>query len=214
MFRAGDVIENPVTGERIAFRRTAAESNGEVTVVETWVRPGGFVAAAHVHPAQEETFSVCSGTLAFRVGGETVEVGAGGQVVVRAGTPHKFWNAGGDDAHFVCEVRPSLQFEALLGAMFTLAASGKTNRKGMPNAFRLAVIAQACFDTVRLPFPPAFVQRLGLALAAPIGRLLGYSASYVKQHEAPLVLDPVAARPPGFAAIAGAVPRRELTPAS
>ena len=34
----------------------------------------------------------------------------------------------------------------LIETMFTLAAEGKTNRKGMPNPFRLAVIARAHFD--------------------------------------------------------------------
>jgi len=36
------------------------------------------------------------------------------------------------------------------------------------------VIANAHFDTVQLPFPPALLQRIGLALGAPMGRLLGY----------------------------------------
>ena len=49
----------------------------------------------------------------------------------------------------------------------------------MPNPLRLAVIANAHFDTVRLPFPPALVQRIGLALGAPVGRVLGYDAVYV-----------------------------------
>ena len=44
---------------------------------------------------------------------------------------------------------------------------------------RLAVIAHAHFDTVRLPFPPAWIQRVGLVLGAPLGRLLGYRATYV-----------------------------------
>jgi hypothetical protein len=39
---------------------------------------------------------------------------------------------------------------------------------------RLAVIAKAHFDTVRLPFPPAWLQRAGLALGAPLGKVLGY----------------------------------------
>ena len=96
-----------------------------------------------------------------------------------AGTPHKFWNAGDEVAQFVCEVRPALQFESLLETMFALAADGKTNRKGMPNPLRLAVIANAHFDTVRLPFPPALLQRIGLALGAPLGRLFGYAPTYV-----------------------------------
>jgi hypothetical protein len=65
--------------------------------------------------------------------------------------------------------------------MFSLAADGKTNRKGMPNPLRLAVIAAANFDTVRLPFPPAWVQRLGLAMGSPLGRLLGYRATYERR---------------------------------
>ena len=49
----------------------------------------------------------------------------------------------------------------------------------MPDPFRLAVIAKAHFDDVRLPFPPVPVQKTGLALGAPLGRLLGYGASYL-----------------------------------
>ena len=48
----------------------------------------------------------------------------------------------------------------------------------MPNPLRLAVIAHAYFDTVRLPFPPAWIQRVGLIFGAPLGLLLGYRASY------------------------------------
>ena len=41
MFRAGDTIENPVTGERLVFRATAAETNGELTAFDTYVQPNG-----------------------------------------------------------------------------------------------------------------------------------------------------------------------------
>ena len=47
----------------------------------------------------------------------------------------------------------------------------------MPNPLRLAVIARSHFDTVRLPFPPAFLQRAALAVGATIGRLVGYPAT-------------------------------------
>ena len=70
--------------------------------------------------------------------------------------------------------------------MFALAADGKTNRKGMPNPLRLAVIANAHFDTVRLPFPPAALQKLGLVLGAPLGRLLGYGAVYTPVEGEPV----------------------------
>jgi quercetin dioxygenase-like cupin family protein len=185
MIRSGDTIHNPVTGERITFHQTSAETNGESVVIECTVQPHGFVAAAHVHPSQTERFNVVEGTLGIKAGKEKKTLGRGEVAVVEAGTPHKFWNAGEDDVRFVCEVRPALQFESLLETMFSLAADGKTNKKGMPNPLRLAVIARAHFDTVRLPQPPAWMQRAGLALGAPLGRLAGYRATYEPQAGTP-----------------------------
>ena len=178
MIRTGDTIHNPVTGERTTFLATSADTDGEAVVIETVVQPHGFVAAAHVHPSQSERFAVAAGTLGLKAGGKKLALQRGDVFTVEAGTPHKFWNAGEDDVRFVCEVRPALQFESLLETMFALAADGRTNRKGMPNPLRLAVIANAHFDTVRLPFPPAWLQKAGLVLGAPLGRLVGYGATY------------------------------------
>jgi len=185
MIRAGDTIHNPVTGERITFHQTSADTNGDAVVIECSVKPDGFVAAAHVHPSQTERFSVVEGTLGLKVGKDERTLTVGEVDVVEPGTPHKFWNAGDDVVRFVCEVRPALQFESLLETMFTLAADRKTNRKGMPNPLRLAVIARAHFDTVRLPQPPAWLQKAGLALGAPLGRLLGYRETYTPVMDVP-----------------------------
>ena len=178
MFHAGDQIENPITGERMIFHETSAQTNGERVVVETIVRPGGFVAAAHVHPYQTEHFEVHAGTLGVRRGREKVELHAGEDVVVEPGTPHKFWNAGDEEVRFRCTVTPALEFERLIATMYTLAADGKTNKKGMPNPLRLAVIANSHFDDVRLPKIPHAIQKLALATGAPLGRLVGYGPTY------------------------------------
>jgi quercetin dioxygenase-like cupin family protein len=174
MIRKGDRLENPVTGEVLIFHKTSRETDGEAVLVETIVRPDGFVAAAHVHPHQTERFEVLEGRLGLRVGAEEIVAEPGEVLMVEPGTPHRFWNAGEGEARFVCEVRPALEFESLIETMFGLAAEGKTNRKGMPNPLRLAVIARSHFDTVRLPFPPAWMQRAALAVGSSFGRLLGY----------------------------------------
>jgi quercetin dioxygenase-like cupin family protein len=180
MIRQGDSIENQVTGERLVFIKTSAETNGELVVVEAFVKPSGFVASPHLHPYQEERFEVLAGEVGFQLGKSRLIARPGQCVSVPAGTPHKFWNASdNEEAHFVCSVKPALQFERLIETMFSLAADGKTNRKGMPNPLRLAVVAHAHYDDVRLPFPPEWMQRMGLALGAPLGRLLGYKAIYV-----------------------------------
>jgi quercetin dioxygenase-like cupin family protein len=187
MIRTGDTIHNQVTGETITFLATSADTDGEAVVIETVVQPDGFVAAAHVHPSQSERFAVAEGTLVLKVDGKEMTLEAGDVAVVEAGQAHKFWNAGDAPVRFVCEVRPARQFESLLETMFELAADGKTNRKGMPNPLRLAVIAKAHFDTVRLPFPPAWMQAAGLALGAPLGRLLGYEATYEADEKVAVV---------------------------
>jgi hypothetical protein len=49
----------------------------------------------------------------------------------------------------------------------------------MPAPFRLAVIMSEYFYLVQLSFPPAWVQRTGLPIGAPLGKLLGYEAADV-----------------------------------
>ena len=183
MIHAGDTIENPITGERLVFKKTSAETNGEYVLFECLVKASGFVAAAHVHPFQQERFQILEGTVMFRIDGQGVAAEPGDAILIPAGRKHQFWNAGDEDVRFACEVRPALQFEQLIETMFSLARAGKTNRKGMPNPLRLAVIARAHFDTVRLPFPPVWMQRAGLVVGAPLGRLLGYGATYVPGTE-------------------------------
>jgi quercetin dioxygenase-like cupin family protein len=174
VIHAGDTIENPVTGERLVFRKTSAETNGEAVVLECFVQPTGFVATAHVHPGQDERFEVLKGKVGFKLDGQEIVAHAGDRIRVPAGTSYRFWNAGDEEAHFVCEVRPALQFEQLIETMFGLAADGKTNRKGMPNPLRLAVIANDHFDTVRLPFLRRSCNGSGSRSERPWG---GYSAT-------------------------------------
>ena len=178
MIRSGDVIENPITGEKVLFHKTSADTNGEYCDIEVWVQPDGAVAAAHIHPTQTETFEVLDGSVGFKRGREKLVAEAGDTVVVEPGTAHKFWNAGEGVAHFRCEVRPAGQFEQLLETMYGLAADGKTNKKGMPNPLRLAVIANHHFAELRLPVIPAVMQKIGLAMGAPLGKLAGYTPHY------------------------------------
>lgn len=182
MIRRGDTIENPVTGERVTFLKTSAETGGEYVMIETTVVSGGFVVAEHVHPYQSERFEILSGKVEFKLDGETLVARANDVVMVEPGAAHRFRNIGEEEARFLTEVRPALSFETFLETMFGLASDGKTNAKGMPNPFRLAVIMNEHFDLVRLPFPPAWMQRTGLVLASPLGRFLGYEPTYVPAY--------------------------------
>jgi quercetin dioxygenase-like cupin family protein len=184
MIRTGQTIENPVTGEVLIFHKTSRDTGGEYVRVETILRPGATVAAAHVHPYQSESFQVLEGRVGMKAGRKKVELGPGDGVTVLPGTAHKFWNAGDGEARFTCDVRPAGAFEQLIETMFGLAADGKTSKKGMPNPLRLAVIARHHFDDVRLPVIPHVLQRAALAMGAPLGKALGYRPVYESAGEA------------------------------
>ena len=114
MAHAGQIIDNPVTGERIEFLRTAADTDGELLEFELELAADGRVPGAHVHPEQEERFHVLDGTMRFRLGLRTIVAEAGDTVVVPAGRVHKFANGGDGPARARVEVEPALDMEDLL----------------------------------------------------------------------------------------------------
>ena len=87
MAYAGQVIENSVSGEKITFRRTSADTNGELLEFDIELTPDGQVPGMHVHPAQEERFEVLGGTGRFRKGLRRITAPAGDVVVVEPGAP-------------------------------------------------------------------------------------------------------------------------------
>lgn len=179
MVKPGDVLEHPVTRERIVFRKTARDTNGSLLQGDLYLQPGGFVAAEHIHPLQDEHFEVISGTLRGRIAGKESTTGPGEKVVVTAGTPHVWWNSGNDEMHVLVEFRPALRTETFFETFFGLAQDGKVNPKtGLPNPLYLAVLMRAYRNELILARPPRLVQTLLFGLLAPIGRLVGYEAEY------------------------------------
>ena len=194
MINPGDTLVNSVTGEELTFLQTAASTNGECVELVCTVRPGGFVAAAHIHPQQVERFTAIEGELALRVGKERIHLAPGESATVPVGTAHKFWNDGDEPVVFRCTAAPALQFESLIESMFGLARDGKTNRKGMPNPVRMAAIARAHRDVIRLAGVPAWMQDLGTLGALPLARIAGYGATYAPASAKPAkVATPVVA---------------------
>lgn len=178
MSKAGDVFENPVTGERAVIRFGTAESAGELLVADLSIRPGGAVMGEHLHPAIEERFSVLSGRVGFRIAGRAATVDPGVTMIAPPGVPHDWWNAGPEEALVRVEVRPAVRFEAFIVNAFGLAQDGKVNRRGMPNVLQLALLAREFDDVIRFTRPPRVVQKALFGVLAPLARLLGYRGSY------------------------------------
>lgn len=151
----GDVIEHPVTGERITFLHTTAETGGEFLRVELAVKSDGFLPLAHTHPFQEERFAVQSGTMVITVDGVERVLEEGDSITVPAGAPHEWHNGGEGDLVAIVEFRPALTAEECFESSFGLAQDGLVDpASGIPIQPWLALIFDTYQDFVHPVDPP------------------------------------------------------------
>jgi quercetin dioxygenase-like cupin family protein len=177
VLRRGERLENPVTGERILIRTTAAESGGERFEIECFLLPDAPRQPEHLHPHQESAITVIKGVCGVKLDGDVRFATPGQRLVVPVGAPHQVWNAGGDTLHLHVEQQPALEStERLLVALFGLAAAGKTDSRGMPGLLQQAVMIPAYSDTVRFVNTPWPVQRALCGLLGPVARARGHRA--------------------------------------
>ena len=109
MAKPGDILEIPALGMRIAFLRTAAETDGALLDYEVIGRPRGFAAQGHVHPHQTERHGVIAGALRVTMGGESRVLGPGETILIPPGTAHRHYADGPDEGHVRVELRPALR---------------------------------------------------------------------------------------------------------
>jgi quercetin dioxygenase-like cupin family protein len=183
MVKAGDVLENPVTAERLVVRRVVLdEPGGERGEADLYIKSGGAPAGEHVHPAIEEDFTVLKGQVGFRLDGRESIAPLNQRVRVLPGVAHDWWNAGEEEAHvFVEGSGPgALRLTEIFQNLFGLAQDGKTNAKGIPNLLQGAILLREFEDVVYFTNPPRVVQRVLFGPLAAIARVLGYKGSYPK----------------------------------
>ena len=188
MATAGQVFENPLTGERMVFRKTAHYTNGMLLEIEFFIKPHtGKRLGAHIHPSFDERFEIITGSACYIVGQDEYPAAAGDVVVLPKAIAHVHpWNAGNDILH----VRQVIQFskpemsmlvsiEAFLETLYALAQQGKMGGNGtFKDPLQGVVTAQAIEPTTYIAGLPIWIQRPLFGVLAPIGRALGYKAFY------------------------------------
>jgi quercetin dioxygenase-like cupin family protein len=173
MAHAGDVIENPVTGQRLIFLSTSADSDGELFAAEGIFAPGGFAGVAHVHPHQDERFVVLAGVAAFDIDGAHHVLGAGDTIDVPRGTKHTFANAGADEMRVRFEFRPALtSTDRFYELYFAFAQRGRVNAKAMPGLLDIATVWPVTSEHAVLATPPPLIQHALFRVLGPVARII------------------------------------------
>ena len=174
----GEVLENPVTGERATILELPWKNPDGRAVAELTALAGARVVGEHRHPAMVERFTVLEGELTVKREGETSILHEGETGVVKLGAWHDWWNASDRDTRVRVEAIPGERFSHVIETLFGLARLGHTNAKGMPPPLQLALLAPEFSDVVVFRRPPPAIQRVIFGALAPIARWRGYRATY------------------------------------
>ena len=151
---------NPATGERITYTATAEDTGGQLVRFDWRYEPGGVI-PEHIHPRQEERFTILAAQAHFTVNGETHVAGPGQTIIVPAGVPHSVANPGPARTDAIVERRPALQAKEFHEAVAGLAADGKTTPAGAPkNPLQLGATFWHFRHESRVTSPPIWMQNL------------------------------------------------------
>lgn len=147
---------------RVWYLQTATNSGGEVHEQRVEYVPGSPFPPEHLHPRQDEVFSVESGQMEFVVAGKRTLVGPGEQLTIPRGTPHQARNASSEVQAIVrWETRPALRTTDFFSTAARLS-------EPMP-LLDAALLAHEFRDVFRLTGPRKFL----VPVIGRVARLLG-----------------------------------------
>ena len=163
------VLENRHTGEVLTIRRTINNGQPCLTLSGT-LPPHSQGPPLHVHLREAEAGRVVAGTLSAVLDGKTLQVPAGGRAAFPVGAAHRWWNDGDEQLVFEGEIRPAVDFDRYVQAVFEILNAGPSDR---PSLFYIAHVSWRHRDTQAVLFMPRPLQRIVVPIVVAIGTLLG-----------------------------------------
>lgn len=163
------VLENEHTGERLEISRFL-DGAEECFHLKGSLPPKSEGPPLHVHFEEDEVGTVRRGVLSALVGGSRLEVGAGETATLPRGVPHRWWNEGDETLEFDGVVRPAIDLDRYLQAVFEVINAGPPGR---PPLLYLAHVALRHRRTQSVLLMPRPIQGLFFRLLVALGTVLG-----------------------------------------
>ncbi len=184
MTHSGDIVGNPVTGEKIIFRKTTNETNGQLLQFDYFMKPHskGLATITHTQPKLEQRMEILSGTMSYTLGKskEKKTLTKGQKVVIPPNEPHSLWNEGDEELHLLDEYSPPFNIQKFFETMYGLAKDGKTNKNGLPGTLQLAVMVSYYKNEVGAGSSSQKFLFAISRLFSPIAKSRGYRPWYPK----------------------------------
>lgn len=117
----GTELVNPKTGTRTSFTATAKSTNGEYVEVDATYPPGASPPPRHLHPSQQEHFTVLSGRMKVSRGDEEFIAEMGAEFAVSAGVRHSMSPDSDEGAVMRWRTTPALRTDEMFCALWEVA---------------------------------------------------------------------------------------------
>lgn len=137
-----NTLTNPISGEKVTFISTSAETNGLKSVIEIELQPKAEGPPPHYHNAYSETFRILEGEISLQIGHEYKTAKEGDIYTVGKSQLHTFKNESGFPARIEVTLSPGHEgFENAISILFGLSKDGLVSKKGLPKKLiNLAII--------------------------------------------------------------------------
>ena len=188
---AGQTFENPMTGEKMVFGKTARDTNGTRLEIEFFIPPNAPKVGAHFHPYFDERFDILAGSARYKIGQDEYGTKAGDVLILPQGMAHVHpWNVGNDILHVrkITQLdKPNMQWlletEEFFESLYAFAQQGQIGNDGLPkNLLQKVVLIQSLQPHTYAAGIPVLVQRIFIGALAAVGRALGVKTYYPAQY--------------------------------
>lgn len=164
-------IHNPLVKDSVTFVKSSEDTNGEYTLAEVTLQPGGNV-GMHYHTDFTEHFEVIKGRLGLAHDKKEFYLQPGEKYLIPKKAMHRFFNDSSEPVVFHCMVTPARGFEKVLRIAYGLAVDNKVHPKsGIPKNFWHAVLLFQIGETY-LPGPPRWFQKGSVSFLAALARMV------------------------------------------
>jgi quercetin dioxygenase-like cupin family protein len=125
-------IYNPIQKDYVTFLKTSNDTNGEYTLVEVELAPGGGV-GLHYHKTYSEKFECTEGEVQVQLDKRIITLKPKESAIAHPNVNHLFRNRTHKVCKFKVELRPASKgFEQSLQIGYGLARDGQADKKGFP----------------------------------------------------------------------------------
>lgn len=159
-------IINPISGEKVTFIHTAAETNGIKSVIEIELQPNAEGPPPHYHNAYTETFRIIEGEVSLQAGKEVKILSQNDTCIIDQSRVHTFKNASTLPARVEVTLTPGHEgFENAIAILFGLSKDGLVSKKGIPSSLTNLAIINKLSDSHFTGFLSFVSSILGLVIS-------------------------------------------------